>query len=119
MNRETRSPRRVDAVTRALRASRELRQRFVPRAGLAEYVDPVSINGQLWLPRCHSRGNLTLQRAKERREDMTAEKLQKERDVDMVHKQTRRKRLCVRKRSVVERMRCSLSLSISHHLRWR
>ena len=90
MNRETRSPRRVDAVTRALRASRELRQRFVPRAGAAEKLDVVPINNVLWNVYVHTRGPLTLRRAEERRDDMPPEKRQAERDAfNKYHKEVR------------------------------
>ena len=44
-------------------------------------MDPVSINGQLWTVRFHSRDrNLILERAKERREGMPSEKRQEARD---------------------------------------
>ena len=94
MNRETRSLRRVDAVTRALRASRELRQRFVPRAGAAEMLDAMPINNVLWRVKIHRNGNLILERARERREEMTSEKRQKERDAanDYHHKVRKPKR---------------------------
>ena len=63
-----------------LRASRELWQRFVPRAGAAEKLDVVPINNVLWNVYVHTRGPLTLRRAEERRDDMPPEKRQAERD---------------------------------------
>ena len=74
---------RRDASARSrecLRASRELRQRFVPRAGLANKCDPVPINNVLWNVKIDIYGHLALQRARERRADMTSEKRQEERD---------------------------------------
>ena len=73
MNRETRSSRRVDAATRAsARVARAARRRFFPRTGPAEKLDPISINGQLWLiyNNCKGRDGLFLGRAAERREGM-------------------------------------------------
>ena len=91
---------RRDASTRPrerLRALRELRQRFVPRAGRADYLDRISINGVDWNIKCNLAGRrqgvaLYLQRAKELRPDMSPERLQEERNRDKEQMKSRRKR---------------------------
>jgi hypothetical protein len=84
---------RRDASTRPrerLRASRELRQRFVPRAGPGKLLDAVSINNVLWNVVIDTSKYLALQRARERRADMPSEKRQTERDAaNKYHKEVR------------------------------